>query len=1042
MKCPFIPGSCIGRECPGWSLGKCFLEIFLQKMDNISLKLDTLCNLSSITATAHIQKKKTDPAPSSRATKIGVDPDKTERSPENLWEMRAEDERVVSEAGGLKAASEEPVHTMHRTMAAEEEPLTPQDGPQDGPQNELFPDFPVKVSDFSFLSDLTEDLPHGMGGSPVRIEVTELPMESPPAEELTAGPYDEVAVNERLLLTGPPTNGSGIQTVPDDNISPEFYEDPVPVTESSLNSVIGQEPPEQVTKAIDAIDPIDAIDALDLTDATGTIRTTGAIDVTAAESSALATSTETLSVEHVIDDITGDTTGDIAGDIPSDTAGDITSVPAVEKEMAPAAREVVPGATVPQVEPAMHVEPTAQVEPSVILAATPVDTIIDVPVADLVTGRVEEPTPVAAQPVAAQEEPASVKARGETSPVLETRAEPVVADVKEIPEQRIEQTVEHPRLGEEPKRAAAGEPPSAAQPEKAPPASPEILYDAPEAQGAPAFVEPSLESTPAEEGIEVLVEEMPRTGPDATASSDPASWQPIDVVEARGGAVLGIDFGSALSKVALKPDAASPATAIPLGLTAYDILHKAGLMSRFESENEYVEDSLVYFDQNEFVFCGALAKKLSMEASESGEGRPAIQNLKTFLVRGGANLQIHSDFFPASESMDSQSVLAVYLAYLLRLTRHYLSKRASKIPTDLDSTLRAFAIPTWIEDRYKEDVKRLFRGAAASAFCLERWLKDDLVRGVKLHDLKTALDEAHQYRLKLEDNLVGSIMTESVAGGNSRLIGLAHEKARPLTLLIVDVGAGFTDFALFSLSNNENQGAQPTAQVAYKGGVGTGLGVWDNALKTLLFNKVKDVPAARRRTNEFRTFKARVELLVRDIKEQLLATNEAVPVDVSPVLPEPVMIERAELESSLPVKAALFGIRDGLRTYIKEAIKALGMHRFDPAHTEILITGGGAYMPSVVDCVREAVATLGPAYPARVRSDYVSALYASIPNIAKLYPLLSVSLGATEDEAPDEQLTTAAAPVAPPGNARAPQQPRAAANATATAKSANKLRLA
>ena len=53
MKCPFIPGACLGRECPGWSLGSCFLELFLHKMDIISLKLDTLCNLSSITVSAY-----------------------------------------------------------------------------------------------------------------------------------------------------------------------------------------------------------------------------------------------------------------------------------------------------------------------------------------------------------------------------------------------------------------------------------------------------------------------------------------------------------------------------------------------------------------------------------------------------------------------------------------------------------------------------------------------------------------------------------------------------------------------------------------------------------------------------------------------------------------------------------------------------------------------------------------------------------------------------------------------------------------------------
>jgi hypothetical protein len=279
-------------------------------------------------------------------------------------------------------------------------------------------------------------------------------------------------------------------------------------------------------------------------------------------------------------------------------------------------------------------------------------------------------------------------------------------------------------------------------------------------------------------------------------------------------------------------------------------------------------------------------------------------------------------------------------------------------------------------------------------------------------------------------------MTESVAAGNSRVLGLTNERVRPLTVLVVNVGAGFTDFALFAVSHPEARDAKPAAQVVFKGGVGTGLGVWDNALKTLLFNRVREVPAARKKVNEFRLFKTRLELQVKNIKEALMSSEEAIPVDVSPVLPEPVFIERSELESSLPVKAALFGIRDGLRMYIKEAIKAVGMHRFDPGFTEILITGGGAYLPSVVDCVREAVATLGPAYPSKVRSDYASALYASIPNIGALYPLLAVALGSTEKEYPDEQAT--AAPSAPTPTLGSASQNRVAAGA---ARGINKFRL-
>jgi hypothetical protein len=90
--------------------------------------------------------------------------------------------------------------------------------------------------------------------------------------------------------------------------------------------------------------------------------------------------------------------------------------------------------------------------------------------------------------------------------------------------------------------------------------------------------------------------------------------------------------------------------------------------------------------------------------------------------------------------------------------------------------------------------------------------------------------------------------------------------------------------------------------------------------------------------------------------------------------------------------------------------------------------------------VREAVATLGPAYPSKVRSDYASALYTSIPNIGALYPMLAVALGSTEKEYPDEQAT--AAPPAPTPTHGPASSSRNRVAAAGAAKDVNKFRLA
>ena len=885
MKCPFAPGECQGRECPGWSLGRCFIEIFLHKMDNISLKLDTLCNLTSLTVASHAaagRPKQTDPFeaadldPKKEPGEVsdqptfwsfpGISPEPETHSthapgettphkpsefvqgPEKFAETYAQDRTEEPEKQPLPrdiARGKLPKDALaqahdggdkHQVIFHDEKPL---------------PEFPAKVSEIEF-TDETEARFRDALGAAQGIEPQELTLEVTAVEELIPEMAEGLATSERVLLMAQPMNGSGTIDGMYDGLAPELH--------AELSYEEEKEAAMQLAEDAALNDAVAADEELAVP-----------AEELFPETVAVQLSAEALSVEKVIDDIT-------SAEEPAKTEAE----PAITK----AEPEVVPSTPPPKAE--------TVVQPEAVAAET-------VPVQ-----RVEmaaEPLPVEkTKPV--PEEPGA--------PVLE--AAPIV---KEEPGASVTKQGEDELLAESPSTTDAAE----------------------------------MDGLPPEGAMEASFEESPQLNEEAVPSTDPLSWTPIDLVEAKGNAVLGIDFGTALSKVALKTDDATPATAVPVALIAYEILHKANLMSHFGNQSEFAEDSLIYFDQNEFVFCGSLAKKLSLEAAEAGQSRPAIQNLKTFLVRGGANLQIHSDFFPASGSLDSQSVLAIYLAYLLRLTRHYLDKRAAKIGVDLDTTIRNFVIPTWIEERYREDVKRLFRGAAAYAFCLERWLKDDLIKGARLPDVRKALQEARAHKDQIEEALVGSIMTESVAAGHVRLLSVTNEKGRPLTVLAVNVGAGFTDFALFTVAHAEGRDTQPTVQIAYKGGVGTGVGVWDNALKTLLFNRVREVPATRKRVNEFRLFKARLEIEAREIKEALMIAEERLSVDVSPVLPEPVFVERSELEVSLPVKAALFGMRDGLRIFLKEAIKAIGMHRFDPGLTEIIVTGGGAFLPSVVDCV-------------------------------------------------------------------------------------------
>lgn len=549
-------------------------------MDNISLKLDTLCNLTSLAVSSYTAANKPKQAEPLKPASLRTEKEPVEEALEEasnrpeFWNFPV----ATREPGGrgTHAPGDTPLHkplefvqnpekgveiySQDHTKEGTKEPdglplqkdVAPGNSHSDAPDaahhggvgnqvliqdEEPLPEFPAKVSEIVFADESEARVRDALGAAH-SIEAQELTLELTTVEELTAEITEGLAVSERVLLMAQPTNGAGASDVTYDGLAPELhaelsYEEPNEApSQPAGDSVLKDVPSEDRELAVSTEEPL-------------------------AETAGVQPSAEALSVQKVIDDI--------------------TSI----KEPAKPKAESEPAGTVAELEVAPSTAP--------VMAET-----------------VAQPETAAAETVFVQ----PVEITAEPSPVEETKT------VSEEPEVAI---LEEAIIVKE-----EAEAPTAVHAEGAPVAE---LPSAVDAAG--------LDSLPTKGDIEVSFEEIPKPDEEAASSTDPSSWAPIDLVEAKGNAVLGIDFGASLSKVALKTDESAPATAVPVALIAYEILHKADLMSHFESQSEYVEDSLIYFDQNEFVFCGSLAKKLSLEAAEAGQSRPAIQNLKTFLVRGG-----------------------------------------------------------------------------------------------------------------------------------------------------------------------------------------------------------------------------------------------------------------------------------------------------------------------------------------------------------------------------------------------------------------------
>ncbi len=333
MKCPFTPGECIGRECPGWSLGSCFLEIFIQKMDTISLKLDTLCNLTSLTAVSNAGKpNQPEPVRSREADPIKEPIEKETRPASNqstFWkfpgialkpERRAANQHrdpfVRSRVSDAPRGPEKPLEsqvqerakqpaaeTQKEVLSVDTHHTVLEETHDNGVDREAiqeekpFLEFPAKVSDIVF-GDETEARVTDALRVAQSIEPQELTLELTPVEEFASEVHEGLAVSERVLLMAQPANGSGTIDVMVDDL-PHDLDTEWPIEQDEAT------PQEAETSALNVMSTAAEEPAASTEEAPERVAASAHSDL--------------LSVEKVIDDITSTEEPPTIADAPAAT---------------------------------------------------------------------------------------------------------------------------------------------------------------------------------------------------------------------------------------------------------------------------------------------------------------------------------------------------------------------------------------------------------------------------------------------------------------------------------------------------------------------------------------------------------------------------------------------------------------------------------------------------------------------------------------------------------------------------------------------------
>lgn len=243
-----------------------------------------------------------------------------------------------------------------------------------------------------------------------------------------------------------------------------------------------------------------------------------------------------------------------------------------------------------------------------------------------------------------------------------------------------------------------------------------------------------------------------------------------------------LDFGTAFSKACIRRN--RELIDLPLGETA--------------GTTGYILPSSVYISNNGKIYVGSKALEIS-EFQDEKNAR--IDSMKNY-INQPSNRSLD---FPVPEfrnpfyqecALTRRDILVFYLAYLTDITGICLqSKHFSRY------TKRRFSHPCWQQDKYMWACDTM-KTMLAQSLLLADTLSGQWDEGIDIHLFRHLIDEIKR---KDQDELPLHIIAEAVAepvAVASPIFDLTENRRD--VLMVIDVGAGTTDFGIFLCTSDTN----------------------------------------------------------------------------------------------------------------------------------------------------------------------------------------------------------------------------------------------
>ena len=381
---------------------------------------------------------------------------------------------------------------------------------------------------------------------------------------------------------------------------------------------------------------------------------------------------------------------------------------------------------------------------------------------------------------------------------------------------------------------------------------------------------------------------------------------------------LCLDFGTAMSKAfAWDKDTDDP---MPLRIG-----HAAQ-----EPASPYALNSVIFISRDGLVFFGQTA--INYAAMADPEHHQAILSIKDILTVGpmtDLREPVPNECNPNGSPINKKEVVALYLAFL---TDSALLALRDDYQEDSRNIPRSYTKPVFDQDRDGWATKILTDCANVGQALVDRF-SGQWASGIPLDELRRAIAEASSSEEHFVDE--SGILPEPIAAFASRVRNVLPKERRRRLMMVIDVGAGTTDFAMFARVEREEEmrlyrikNSVTTIRIA-------GDDV-DNALMDYLLMQAGVTEGHSR----IGAIKADLKREIRLVKEELFTSGSVTRRLVNDMSAE----ARLEDFEACP---AMIRLRDTIQEKFHEVLLNIDESWLSLTELEVFFTGGGASLKMV-----------------------------------------------------------------------------------------------